>query len=91
MHKGQIVVRVRKALERRARDCRLDEVPRLFPDLTWYQVFSALDQLRQRRQVDVTVDSEQVYWVQPHHSATRASTEVSAPSRQRERTQSVKH
>jgi cytochrome oxidase assembly protein ShyY1 len=60
-----ITERVRSVLEQRGTACLLEEVPQLCPDLTWNQVFLAIDYLSRTGQVAVsTLDGGQGYRVQ---------------------------
>ncbi len=70
MDEANVVDRVRNVLECRGSDCRLDELLGLFPELTWHQVLSALDQLRQVGQIDLSLDAGQTDWVRVHRSVT---------------------
>lgn len=58
--------RVRTTLEQIGNDCPLEEVGNLCPDMTWNQVFLAIDHLSRIGQVRVTVESGRVYWVRPN-------------------------
>jgi hypothetical protein len=64
-----IVDRVRSVLEECGTACSLDDVTQLCPDLTWNQVFLAIDFLSRTGQVDVTLGPRRVYWVQTRRSA----------------------
>lgn len=55
--------RVQSELEKREADCPLEEVVGLFPDLTWNQVFLAIDYLSRTGQVRVTQNPERTYSV----------------------------
>ncbi len=54
MSEAAIVDRVRSVLEERGTACSLDDVTQLCPDLTWNQVFLAIDFLSRTGQADVT-------------------------------------
>lgn len=69
MGEAAIVDRVRSVLEECGTACSLDEVTQLCPDLTWNQVFLAIDFLSRTGQADVILDPRRVYWVQTRHSA----------------------
>lgn len=56
-----IVTRVHDALEQLGRECPLEEVTALCPELTWNQVFLAVDYLSRMGQVRVTLDSMNTY------------------------------
>lgn len=70
MGEGDVVDQVRHILEHRGSACRIDELLGLFPELTWHQVLSALDQLRQAGQIDLSLDAGRMDWVQVHRSVT---------------------
>ena len=69
MSEAGIVNRVRSVLEDRGTACSLDDVTQLCPDLTWNQVFLAIDFLSRTGQADVILDPKRVYWVQTRRSA----------------------
>ena len=75
-----IIVRVQRALEQVGTDCSMEEVMTLCPELTWNQVFIAIDYLSRAGQVRVTLDGERTYRVQAHRVAPgSASPAVPAP------------
>ena len=55
---------VHQALENLGTDCSMEEVASLCPDLTWNQVFLAIDYLSRTGRVRVMVDSGRTYRVQ---------------------------
>lgn len=59
-----IVGRVQEALENLGAECPIEEVPALCPDLTWNQVFLAIDYLSRTGQVRVTLDVGRTYRVE---------------------------
>ncbi len=69
MSETGIVDRVRSVLEKQVTACSLDDVTQLCPDLTWNQVFLAIDFLSRTGQADVTLDPRRVYWVQTRRTA----------------------
>ncbi len=69
MDEAGIVDRVRSVLEEQGAACSLDDVTRLCPDLTWNQVFLAIDFLSRTDQAHVTLDPRRVYWVQTRRTA----------------------
>jgi hypothetical protein len=69
MGEAGIVDRVRSVLEERDTACSLDDVTQLCPDLTWNQVFLAVDFLSRTGQADVTLDTRRVYWVRSRRAA----------------------
>lgn len=56
--------RVKTTLEQVGTDCLLDEMMDLCPDLTWNQMFLAIDDLSRRGEVRVTMDADRTYRVQ---------------------------
>lgn len=56
--------RVQGALENLGADCPMEEVVGLCPELTWNQVFLAIDYLSRTGQVRVTMDPARTYRVQ---------------------------
>jgi hypothetical protein len=59
-----MISRVHDALEQLGTDCPMEEVVGLCPELTWNQVFLAIDYLSRTGEVRVTLDSEGIYRVQ---------------------------
>ena len=55
---------VHQALEKLGTDCSMEEVASLCPDLTWNQVFLAIDYLSRTGHVRVMLDSGRTYRVQ---------------------------
>lgn len=75
-----IITRVHKALEQLGTDCAMEEVVGLCPDLTWNQVFLAIDYLSRTGQVRITRDIGRTYRVRASRaSAARAPRVSSAP------------
>lgn len=64
--------RIRTALEQLGTECPLEEVADLCPDLTWNQVFLAIDHLSRIGQVRVKLDASKIYWVQACSGPRRA-------------------
>ena len=73
-----IINRVQGALENLGVDCPIEEVIGLCPELTWNQVFLAIDYLSRTGQVCVTLDSGRTYRVQAHHAPVAEGSLVSA-------------
>jgi hypothetical protein len=73
-----IVDRVQGALENLGSDCRVEEVVGLCPELTWNQVFLAIDYLSRTKQVRVTVDPARTYRVQARSAQAEAILLASA-------------
>ena len=59
-----IIDRVQGVLESSGTDCPIEEVAGLCPELTWNQVFLAIDYLSRSGQVRVTPDPGRTYKVQ---------------------------
>jgi hypothetical protein len=51
----------------------MEEVVGLCPDLTWNQVYLAIDYLSKTGKVSVTLDPDRTYTVRVYSSATEAS------------------
>lgn len=60
----ETIAQVRLALEQRGIDCAMEEVVGLCPDLTWNQVFLAIDYLSRTGQVRISLDPNRTYRVQ---------------------------
>ncbi len=65
-----IIARVHSVLEELGTDCPMEEIMELCPELTWNQVFLAIDYLSRTGQIRMTLDSGRTYRV----VATRAAT-----------------
>lgn len=76
-----IIDRVRGALENLGSDCPLEEVVGLCPDLTWNQVFLAIDYLSRTGQVRVLLDADRTYRVQTPHVAVSGAGHAAAGHR----------
>jgi hypothetical protein len=63
MNMVAIIDRVRTALEKRGNDCPLEEVAGLCPELTWNQVFLAIDFLSRTGEVRMERDRGRTYKV----------------------------
>ncbi len=63
-----VVEQVQRALQMRGHECLIEEVMDLCPDLTWNQVFLAVDHLSRTGQIQVKIDSTRSYRVKvlPH-------------------------
>jgi hypothetical protein len=66
------IARVHDALARLGTDCPMEEVMDLCPDLTWNQVFLAIDYLSRTGQVHVRLDAENTYRVKAQRAAERS-------------------
>lgn len=76
-----VIHRVRGALETLSTDCPVEEVVGLCPELSWTQVFLAVDYLSQTGEVQVLLDSGRAYRVQVNHSTVSGAGHVSANHR----------
>lgn len=61
------VDRVQSALESLGSDCPMEEIVGLCPELTWNQVFLAIDYLSRTGRICVTIDPGRTYRVQASH------------------------
>jgi hypothetical protein len=69
---------VQSALERLGSECPLEEVVGLCPELTWNQVFLAVDYLSRTGQIRVTMEPGRTYRVRAAHPPTGRHALVSA-------------
>lgn len=69
-----IIARVHDALEQLGTDCSMEDIPTLCPDLTWNQVFLAIDYLSRTGQVCVTRDPDRTYRVRASRAAAVEAT-----------------
>lgn len=58
-----IIERVHRALEEYGKDCSMEEVVGLCPDLTWNQVYLAIDYLNKTGIVSVALDPNRTYTI----------------------------
>jgi hypothetical protein len=65
-----IIARVHQALEQLGTDCAMEEVVGLCPELTWNQVFLAIDYLSRTGQVRVTLAPDRTYRVRASRTTT---------------------
>jgi uncharacterized protein (DUF433 family) len=72
-----ITARVHSALEELGSDWPMEEIVGLCPELTWNQVFLAIDYLSRTGQVRVTLDAARTYRVAAYHAATSGASCVS--------------
>jgi hypothetical protein len=63
-----LIDRVKITLEEVGKDCPLEEMMDLCPDLTWNQMFLAIDDLSRRGEVQVTMEADRTYRVQVRRS-----------------------
>ncbi len=78
MRVSAIIDRVHRALEDFGARCSMEDVVGLCPDLTWNQVYLAIDYLNKTGKVRVTLDPDRTYSVQayplttdPSHASSR--------------------
>jgi len=73
--------RILTALERLDTECPLEEIMDLCPDVTWNQVFFAIDHLSRTGQVCLRLDATRTYWVQSHRCrVNECSAQIPADS-----------
>lgn len=73
MQVSAIIDRVYGALEQFGTTCSMEEVVGLCPDLTWNQVYLAIDYLNKTGKVSVTLDPDRTYAVQVYPTAAGAA------------------
>jgi hypothetical protein len=73
MQVSAIIDRVYGALEQFGTTCSMEEVVGLCPDLTWNQVYLAIDYLSKIGKVSVTLDPDRTYTVRVYPSADEAT------------------
>ncbi|HEX9871911.1 MAG TPA: hypothetical protein VGC99_25600 [Candidatus Tectomicrobia bacterium] len=73
-----IIDRVQGALENLGTECPMEEVVGLCPELTWNQVFLAIDYLSRAGIIRVTLDPGRTYRVQAYHAPVAGDSFVSA-------------
>jgi hypothetical protein len=73
MRVSAIIERVYHALEQFGARCSMEEVVGLCPDLTWNQVYLAIDYLNKVGKVRVTLDPDRTYSVQAYPVAAEPS------------------
>jgi len=71
-----IIARVHSALEEFGTDCPMEEIMGLCPELTWNQVFLAIDYLSRTGQIRMTLDSGRTYRVETTRAATTDGSRV---------------
>ena len=76
MPMSAVIERVHNALERLGTDCAMEEVVGLCPELTWNQVFLAIDYLSRTGQVRIMTDTDRTYRVQAYHGAAAKTSHV---------------
>lgn len=76
MNMTAIIDDVRMRLEANGPECRIDEVLELCPDLTWNQVFLAIDYLNRTGRVQLRMDRARRYRVKVRPRPTSPSLTV---------------
>lgn len=76
----ETIAQVRQALEQMGTDCAIEEVIGLCPDLTWNQVFLAIDYLSRTGQVRISLDPNRTYRVQAIAAPADQQVQASAVS-----------
>jgi hypothetical protein len=71
MQVSAMVDHVYDALEQFGDTCSMEEVVGLCPELTWNQVYLAIDYLSKTGKVLVTLDPDRTYTVEIHPSSCR--------------------
>ncbi len=78
---SEVVDRVRSALDEVGTDFPMEEVVSLCPELTWNQVFLAIDYLSRNGEIQVTLDPGRTYRVRITHPVGAGATVVSGDNR----------
>ena len=73
MQVSAIIERVYGALEQYGTTCSMEEVVGLCPDLTWNQVYLAIDYLNKTGKVTVSLDPDRTYTVRVYPGVSEAS------------------
>jgi hypothetical protein len=74
-----IIERVHRALEEYGKDCSMEEVVGLCPDLTWNQVYLAIDYLNKTGVVSVALDPNRTYTIHVRPSFSESSQTAPQP------------
>ena len=80
MRVSVMIERVHGALEEYGGPCSMEEVVGLCPELTWNQVYLAIDYLNKTGQVRMTLDPDRTYSVQAYPQAGQRSHDPSRRS-----------
>lgn len=72
-----IIERVHRALEEYGKECSMEEVVGLCPDLTWNQVYLAIDYLNKTGIVRVALDPNRTYTIHVYPSFSESPQAVS--------------
>jgi len=65
-----IIERVHSALLQLGTDCAMEEVAGLCPELTWNQVFLAVDYLSRTDRIRITADAGRTYRVEAYRAGS---------------------
>ncbi|MBH0189986.1 MAG: hypothetical protein HP493_14400 [Nitrospira sp.] len=74
-----IVARVHHAFDQLGTDCSMEEVVHLCPELSWNQVFLAIDDLSRSGLIRLMLDGDRAYRVQVHQAVMVAAS-LTAPA-----------
>ncbi|MDH5669253.1 MAG: hypothetical protein OEY86_14710 [Nitrospira sp.] len=75
-----VIERVHSALMQLGTDCAMEEVAGLCPELTWNQVFLAVDYLSRTGRIRITTDAGRTYRVKAYRAGnTRAQHASTVP------------
>ena len=58
--------RIQMALEQLGTECPWEEVMTLCPEITWNQLFLAIDHLSRTDHIRIRLDADRTYWVQSY-------------------------
>ena len=78
MGMSAVIARVHMALEQLDTDCAMEDVAGLCPELTWNQVFLAIDYLSRTGEVRITRDTGRTYMVRASDAVTARSSHISS-------------
>lgn len=79
-----IIERVHRALEEYGKDCSMEEVVGLCPDLTWNQVYLAIDYLSKTGLVRIALDPDRTYTIQIYPAFSEPPSTASQQSSMQE-------
>ena len=74
------IERVHSALLQLGTDCAMEEVAGLCPELTWNQVFLAVDYLSRTGRIRITADAGRTYRVEAYRTGNTKTQHVSTVS-----------
>lgn len=76
METATLMNRVKATLEQVGTACALEEMMDRCPDVTWNQMFLAIDDLSRRGEVRVTMEADRTYRVQVRHPEASSSSPI---------------